>query len=290
MGIIVFDRKPEQFRRPLERVRYVCGDLNDAAALETALSLGVDAVIHLAFATLPKTSNHNPMLDVESIATTLHLLNLCVKFKIKRIVFASSGGTVYGIPKTLPIAEDHPTDPICSYGIGKLASEKYLRLHDRLHSCSSVILRIANPYGIRQSPESSQGVVPVFMSKMLEGKPITIWGDGSSVRDFVSIRDVAKMFLLAVRSNAAGIFNVGSGVGTSINELVQLLSSIRHMKPAIITEPARDCDVPTVVLDCQKAKIVYGWEPEIKLGEGLAELGDWLESIRLARMRVHQLS
>jgi UDP-glucose 4-epimerase len=290
IGVTVFDRKPEQFRRSLPQVKYSCGHLNDPAALEKAFSSSIDAVIHLASATVPNTSNDNPMLDVESVQATLGLLNLCVKFRVKRIVFASSGGTVYGIPKSLPIAENHPTDPICSYGIGKLAVEKYLQLYDRLYSSSSVILRIANPYGIRQSSESTQGVMPVFMTKMLESKPITVWGDGSSVRDFVSVRDVAKCFLLALKSDAAGIFNVGSGIGTSVDELVGLLSSIQHVEPVIVREPPRNCDVPAIVLDCRKAKAIYGWEPRITLREGLAELAYWLESNRPSRLFAQQCS
>jgi UDP-glucose 4-epimerase len=278
VSVTVFDRKPEQSRRPVARVTYICGQLNDAAALERAFSSSIDAVIHLASATVPKTSNDNPMQDVESVNATLGLLNHCVKFRVKRIVFASSGGTVYGIPESLPIEENHPTDPICSYGIGKLAVEKYLQLYDRLYSCSSTILRIANPYGTRQSFKSTQGVIPVFMNRILEGKPITIWGDGSAVRDFVSVRDVAKCFLLALKSDAAGIFNVGSGIGTSINELVQLLSSIQQLEPVIVREPARNCDVPNIVLDCRKAKAVYGWEPQVTLSAGLTELAHWLES------------
>jgi UDP-glucose 4-epimerase len=285
MMVTVFDRKPEQFQRPVAQVTYICGQLNDAAALETAFSSSIDAVIHLASATVPKTSNDNPMQDVESVNATLGLLNLCVKFRVKRIVFASSGGTVYGIPESLPIGENHPTDPICSYGIGKLAVEKYLQLYDRLYSCSSTILRIANPYGTRQSFKSTQGVIPVFMNRILEGKPITIWGDGSAVRDFVSVRDVAKCFLLALKSDAAGIFNVGSGIGTSINELVQLLSSIQQLEPVIVREQARNCDVPNIVLDCRKAKAVYGWEPQVTLSAGLTELAHRLESLGSSPMR-----
>jgi UDP-glucose 4-epimerase len=279
--VVVFDQNPERFRSPLPEVEYIFGNMNDTRSLQGALSKGFDSIIHLASITTPKMSNDNPLPDLENVSATLGLLELCAKFEIKKFIFASSGGTVYGIPSTLPIEENHPTNPICSYGIGKLAAEKYLQLYSRKHALTHVILRIANPYGPRQSPESSQGVIPVFMSRILQGKPLIFWGDGSVVRDFVNVRDVAAMFSLALKSDSGGIVNVGTGVGTSIGQIVEEISSYLGISPLIIREPSRDCDVPSVVLDCQKAKRVYGWEPQTKLKEGIAEVAGWLESIGL---------
>jgi UDP-glucose 4-epimerase len=284
--VVVFDRSPERYRSPLSEVNYVLGELNDFASLEHAMSQAIDNVVHLASTTIPTTSIANSISDIENITGTLGLLELCVKKKVKNIVYASSGGTVYGIPKNLPIAEDHPTEPICSYGIVKLVIEKYLYLYNHLSGLPTVILRIANPYGARQSPDSAQGVVPVFMSKMIEGKPLSLWGDGSVVRDFVNVRDLARLFLLALNSEATGVFNAGSGIGTSISELLRLMSSHLGVRPQIARENPRKFDAPAVILDCKRAKSVYCWEPRITLAEGLTELAHWLKSIGTQPMAI----
>lgn len=287
INVVVLDRSPDRFRPPLPKVTYVVGDLNDGVSLESATSRAIDSVVHLASSAAPKKSHDNPMSDLEELAGALRLLEACVKTKIKKVVFASSGGTVYGIPTILPIPEDHPTEPICSYGITKLVIEKYLHLYNHLSDISTVILRIANPYGIRQSPDADQGVVPVFMKKMIRGDRLTVWGDGSVVRDFLNVRDLARLFVLALQSEATGIFNVGSGIGTSINELLALIAFHLGVKPQVSREPSRKFDAPTVILDCKKAKTVYSWEPSITLAEGLNELAGWLMSTETRSATCH---
>jgi UDP-glucose 4-epimerase len=277
--VVVFDRHSERFRPPLPKVNYVVGDLNDSASLENAMSQAIDSVVHLASSTSPLRSNDNPLSDLENIAGAIRLLELCIKRKVKRIVYASSGGTVYGVPKVLPIPEDHPTEPICSYGVAKLAIEKYLNLYTNTSGLATVVLRIGNPYGVRQSPHSAQGVVPVFMSRILQGKPLTLWGDGSVVRDFVNVRDLASLFLRALTSDATGVFNAGSGVGTSISELLEIMSVPLGVRPQINRKESRKFDVPAVILDCGKARTVYCWEPRITLPEGLIEFSHWLKSM-----------
>jgi UDP-glucose 4-epimerase len=286
--IVVFDQSPERFRSPVPGVEYIFGKINHNLSLQSALRQGFDSIIHLASITTPKSFNDNPLPDLENVAATCELLELCAEFDVKKFIFASSGGTVYGIPNILPIHENHLTNPICSYGIGKLAAEKYVHLYSRKYGLTHVILRIANPYGARQSPESCQGVIPVFMSRILQGKPLDFWGDGSVVRDFISVQDVAAMFLLALKSDHAGIFNVGTGIGTSVSQIVDVISTYLDIDPLIIRHPSRDCDVPSVVLDCQKAKDVYGWEPQIRLRDGIAGVASWLESIGLVSVAVQR--
>jgi UDP-glucose 4-epimerase len=119
------------------------------------------------------------------------------------------------------------------------------------------------------------------MSRILKGKSLDFWGDGSVIRDFISVQDVATMFLLALKSDHAGIFNVGTGIGTSVSQIVEVISTYLDIDPLIIRHPSRDCDVPSVVLDCQKAKDVYGWEPQMRLRDGIAGVASWMESIGL---------
>jgi UDP-glucose 4-epimerase len=206
------------------------------------------------------------------------VLDLCVKYRVKKVVFSSSGGAVYGIAKYLPITEEHPTEPLCSYGIVKLAIEKYLYLYHHLFGLQYVSLRMANPYGIRQDPMSAQGIISVLSARMLQKKPLTIWGDGSTIRDFIHIRDVAELFYKVLRSEVLGVFNVGSGIGVTINDLLTIIPSQLGLEPTIIREPPRNVDVPATILDCAKAKAAFLWDPQISLVKGIVELANWLSA------------
>lgn len=185
----------------------------------------------------------------------------------------SSGGTVYGVPQQVPIPETHPTEPTCSYGICKLAIEKYVALYRQLHGLDGLVLRVANPYGERQRLDATQGVVPVFLGKALRGEPLQIWGDGSTVRDFLHISDVVAALLAAARyAGEERLFNVGSGEGLSLNQLVDLLGSELQRPLAVEYLPARGFDVPTNVLCIERAQRCLGWSPQVPVAEGLHRL------------------
>lgn len=159
------------------------GDLGNHGLIREALE-GIDVVFHLASTTLPKTSNDDPGYDVRSnVVDTIQLLEACVDAGVRKVIFASSGGTVYGVPERLPIKEDHPTNPISSYGIVKLTIEKYLGLFHYLYGLDYAALRISNPYGPYQDPAGQQGAISVFLHRILSGQPIAIWGDGEIVRE-----------------------------------------------------------------------------------------------------------
>ena len=256
---------------------FLQGRVGDRDLLDQAFAHGIDGVVHLASSTVPSTSNADKSLDVSSnLMEALELFEYCTRFGVKKIVVASSGGTVYGIPKQLPITELCPTDPICSYGIVKLALEKYCELYQRLHGLDYAVLRISNPYGPGQNPNRSQGVISVFAAKMLMQKPVTVWGNGSVVRDFLHVRDLARLFYLAMTSSATGVFNAGSGVGLSINDLILMMGRELHLTPEINKLPARVCDVPASVLSCRKARDIFGWVPEISMERGIQQVGSWL--------------
>jgi UDP-glucose 4-epimerase len=259
-----------------EKVEWIEGDFSNPETFIGALA-GIDIVVHLISTTLPKTSNDDPVHDVHSnVIATLQLLDTMVKQSVRRVLFISSGGTVYGVPKYLPIDEAHPTDPIVSYGITKLAIEKYLHLYRRLHGLETVTLRVSNPYGQRQRVGSGQGAVGVFVDRAIRRVPIEIWGDGSTLRDYIHVDDVAAAFSRAVAYRGSkSVFNIGSGVGVSLNELIALLG--RTVGRAIETKytEARAFDVPANVLSNQLAKDELGWEPSIALKDGLANTVDW---------------
>ncbi|MBC5785485.1 NAD-dependent epimerase/dehydratase family protein [Ramlibacter sp. USB13] len=268
-----FDRPGVKVPRPLVQatgLAWVAGDFQDGAALGAALE-GVDAVVHLVSTTLPKNSNEAPIHDVETnLVATLRLLSLMVDKQVRRIVYASSGGTVYGIPRSVPIREDHPTQPEVSYGITKLAIEKYLYLFGRLHGLRPVSLRIANPYGGLQRIDTAQGAVAAFLHRALRGEAVEIWGDGSVTRDYLHVNDVATAFACALRYEGAHqVFNIGSGHGVSLNELAAAIEAETGRPLARQYLPGRNFDVPVSVLDNSLARAELGWSPAIGLAEGL---------------------
>lgn len=274
--VVVLDKIPERFRTPISRVEYIYGDLADGRVLEQALARDIDAVVHLASATTPQLSMRNPAAELQNLALAFTLFQKCTRLKIPKVLFASSGGTVYGAPVALPVAEHHPANPLSPYGITKLVIEDYLQYYSRMGGFQHIILRIANPYGIRQSPFAGQGVVTVFTHRVLNDEPVTILGDGNNVRDIVHVRDVAELCYLALVSDATGVFNAGTGVGISVNEVLERITAQLRLRPRIIRQEARVCDIPAIVLDCRKAQQTFSWCPRITLEEGLRELAEWL--------------
>jgi UDP-glucose 4-epimerase len=278
----VFERpRVEPYREfeKYESVDWVTGDFSNTHDIRSALK-GMDAVVHLIGTTLPKTSNEDPIYDVQSnLVGTLQLLEAMRSEGVGKIVFISSGGTVYGNPQTLPIEELHPTNPLSSYGITKLAIEKYLQLYKSLHGLKPVVLRVANPYGERQRIETAQGVVAAFLSRVMRGEPIEIWGDGSVIRDYLHVSDVAEAFVRALTYDGPQcVFNIGSGNGISLNELVKTLGEILGREIDIHYKQGRAFDVPANVLDITLASRELGWSPEITLKRGLEQTITWIGS------------
>jgi UDP-glucose 4-epimerase len=195
---------------------------------------------------------------------------------VRKIVFISSGGTVYGVPQVSPVPETHSTFPLCSYGITKLAIEKYLHLFYMLYGLEYTVLRVSNPYGARQDPHRKQGAAAVFMYKMLNGECIDIWGDGSTVRDFMHVSDVARACLIAGSSSYVGVCNVGSGIGVSIKLLVDVLQDVTGKKAEVNWLESRGFDVPEIVLDCTHIERELSWRPITSLQDGLIDMKNWM--------------
>ena len=276
----VFERPlvaPFRAFRSDEAIEWRTGEMHNVGHLEDALQ-GMDAVVHLVSSTLPKDSNEDPVFDVQSnVVTSLHLLNAMVRAQIHRIVFISSGGTVYGKPQITPIPEDHATHPLTSYGITKLAIEKYLFLYRELHGLRPVVLRVANPYGERQRVERAQGAVAVFLHRAMTGQAVDIWGDGSVRRDYIHVGDVASAFSAALTYEGEHtVFNIGSGVATSLNELVQMIEQATGLTVQRRHLPGRSFDVPVSVLDIGRARESLQWQPSTSFADGLSRTVDWL--------------
>ena len=262
----------------LPGIRFTPGSLTDVAALADALR-GVEIVFHLIGSTLPDASNKDPAADVQlNTVASIRMMELCRKAGIRRIVFASSGGTVYGIPGSLPIPEDAPTNPISSYGINKLTIEKYLQLYTRLGGPRAVSLRIANPFGPGQSPLRGQGLIPAIMHKVLLGKPIEIWGDGSVIRDYVFVTDVTDALVAAaLYEGCEPVLNIGSGIGRSILDVLgSICETLEWPSPQVVFRSGRQADVPANVLDISLAARALSWRPQTEWPKGLLKTATWI--------------
>jgi len=279
-AVRVFDKYEERYRRPLPNVDYRFGDFGNRGLLAEALQ-DIDVVVHLISTSLPKTSNDDPAYDVQSnVIESLFLLEKCVELGVKKVVFISSGGTVYGRPVQLPIAENGATDPECSYGITKLTIEKYLALYHQLYGLDYVIVRPSNPYGSRQNPHGIQGAIPVFLGKVATGEPIEIWGDGSVIRDYVYIDDLVEGISRVV-SYAGGqkVFNLGSGTGHSLNELVRTIATVTERTVPVTFKEARSFDIPAIVLDISKANRELGWIPRTEIEAGIRATWEFVRDL-----------
>lgn len=281
-SVRVFERQNVNTRNiahVLGRIELMHGDFLNEEDLCLALA-EMDIVVHLVSTTLPKSSNDNVVYDIETnVIGTIRLLNLAKQIGIRKIIFASSGGTVYGVPQFQPITETHPMSPICSHGIAKLTIEKYLYLYHHLYGLDYTVLRFGNPYGSRQDPMSGQGAVTAFLWQILKEEPISIWGDGAVARDYFYISDLVSAVLAAIeRDTPSKIYNIASGVSYNLNELVSIMQTVTGRTPVIQYSPARKLDVPINVLDISRARKELLWLPQVSLEEGLGRTWEWLKS------------
>ena len=275
----VLDPAPERYRPHLPHVDYRLGSCADPSALAEALA-GIDGVVYLASNTVPSTSNANAQWDISSnLVPLVATLDAMVQARIRRIVYFSSGGTAYGVTGSQPVAEDWPLQPVCSYGIVKVAAEKYLGMYEYLHGIQPLALRPSNPIGPRQGHEGVQGFVGTALLRVLRGETLQVWGDGSVVRDYVYVRDLALAAVLALESSATGSVNVGSGDGVSLLEVLSLIEHVTQSSIAVQFHPGRAFDVPHLVLAVQHAWDIIGWRPATPLQDGIAHHWNWLRGI-----------
>jgi UDP-glucose 4-epimerase len=256
-----------------QRLEWFVGDFHQDQVVEEVLT-GSATVFHLVSSTLPATSNTDPVRDVVlNVGSSVKLLDLCRKAGTKRVIFFSSGGTVYGIPNVIPTSEDQPCNPLSSYGIQKLTIEKYMGLYHHLYGLETVSLRIANPYGLGQRSISPQGFIGVSLNAILHQQEFEIWGDGSVVRDYVHVHDVTRAALLAIETTVdVQAINIGTGVGASLREVVSELERATGLVAKVRYRPRRLFDVPTNILNIDTAKKWLGWSPTIALRQGIEDL------------------
>ena len=213
-----------------------------------------------------------PLFDADvNVRGTLNLLELARSYGVRKVVYVSTGGAVYGEPRYLPCDEDHPIDPICQYGVSKHVVEHYLYVYRHLYGLDYTVLRYPNVYGPRQNPQGEAGVVAIFTGRMLTGKPITINGTGEQERDFVYVGDCARANVLALDKGSAGIYNLGSNRGTSVNLLFSTLANIIGYSSAAQLGPAKAGETFKIYLDGRRAHASLGWSATVALEQGLEQ-------------------
>jgi len=261
---------------PFPQVEFVEGDVRDAAVVTRAMQ-GAEVVFHLAASVGNVRSIENPILDSEvNVIGTLRVLEVARQVGVRKVVFSSSAG-IFGELKYLPIKEDHPVEPDSPYGASKLAAEKLCLAYGKLYDLEVVCLRYFNVYGLNQRYDAYGNVIPIFANRILQGEPLTIYGDGEQTRDFVNVRDVAQANLQAAFANGVrGVFNIGSGTAITINTLARLIQEAASVEVGIQYAPPRKGDVRHSLADISAACQSFGFVPKIPITEGLRSYMVWL--------------
>jgi len=239
-----------------------------------------DIVNHHAAQIDVRRSVNDPIYDANvNIIGTINLLQNCIKFGVKKFMFASTGGAVYGEQDYFPADENHKQQPLSPYGISKLAIEKYLYFYDQVHNLKYTILRYGNIYGPRQNPLGEAGVVCIFLDKILSGDQPIINGSGEQTRDYVYVKDVVKANLLTLTEEVSEIYNVGTGIETNVNQLFQLINF--HFGNSIkeVHGPAKPGEQMRSVITSEKMKKKFGWKPSTTLEEGLRETIEYYKNL-----------
>jgi UDP-glucose 4-epimerase len=259
-----------------ERTPLQVGDVRDEQTASAAVSSGVDCVFHLAAQIDVRQAVEDPVLDAQvNVGGTINVLNACVEAHVRRFTMSSTGGALYGEPSTLPATEQATIRPLSPYGVSKYCAEQYIGYFHRVSGLETVILRYANVYGPRQDPKGEAGVVGIFARRILLDQECIVYGDGEQTRDFVFVDDVAQANMLAMRG-PLGTFNIGTGVETSLNQLLVAFEHVVGHPVARQYEPERSGEVQRIALDAEKARHELGWKPSVSLEDGLTQTLAWV--------------
>jgi len=275
--VLVLDNLSTGKIRNLEKnknkIKFLKGDLRD---FDKKILKDVDVVFHLAAQIDVRKSVSDPVYDMDvNIKGSLNLITNALSMGVKKIIYSSSGGAIYGEPENLPADEKTPVKPICPYGASKFAVECYLNSYYKIYGLDYVALRYGNVYGIRQDPLGEAGVISIFCGRVLAGKQPVVFGDGTQTRDYVSVKDVVKMNLFAMKNTKYKEYNVGTGKETSVNELVKILSQIFNKKINPVYANERKGEVKRICLNIDRAREEFGFNP-IELHVGIREVVDWM--------------
>jgi len=260
--------------------RFVELDITSAEFRALVNRVRPDVVMHLAAQMDVRKSVADPLHDAHvNVVGTVNVLEAAVRAGSRKVVFASSGGTVYGEPAALPVPDDAPLLPSSPYGAAKVAGECYVGMYARLHGLAGTSLALGNVYGPRQDPHGEAGVVSIFARALTTGAQTTIFGDGSSARDYIYVDDVVDAFVRCLGDATSGSrFNVGTGIATSVGELHRLLTTVCGVQASPVMAPARPGELQAVSLDSSALTERTGWQPSVHLRDGLQHTVAWVRS------------
>ena len=264
-----------------DKTKFYKADIRDLDSLRKVFDENkIDFIIHTAAQISVSRSVREPLLDEEiNIKGILNLLELSKEYKIKKFIFSSSGGVMYGQTNIFPTPETVCPEPLSPYGIAKLASERYIIFYNKEFNLNYTILRYGNVFGPRQDPNGEAGVVAIFTKRMLKDMPVTINGDGKYIRDYVYVKDVALANVLALNKGDKEIINIGTTKGTDVNELFNSLKELTNYSKEPIHGPPRPGDLRRSILNNSKAKQVLGWSPKFNLNDGLKETVEFFKNV-----------
>ena len=254
-------------------------DISEAAVDEIFGREQPDIVFHLAARVSVSYSARNPVDTAEvNVVGTLRLLEAARKMGLEKFIFSSTGGAIYGNPDDNPCSEETPVVPISPYGLSKYLAEQYIELFHRLYRVNFTNLRYGNVYGPRQDPDGEAGVISIFTQAMLEGRQPRIFGDGTQERDFVYVDDVVEANIRAIERGNNRTFNIGTGEGTSVNDLFEILRDLTGFPQEAEHRPRRPGEVQRIFLECSQARTYLDWSPAVGLAEGLRKTVEYYES------------
>ena len=278
--VSVIGRRELSILEGYANVEYLQGDINNRDFLMKSLR-GIDEVIDLAYSSVPKTSFDNPILDIkDNLPSAVALFDALSELAIKKTIFVSSGGTVYGEPTELPILETYPTNPVSPYGITKLALEKYAYMYFKLKKLPVVCVRPSNPYGEGQKAFVGQGFVATAIASIINGQEINVFGECGTIRDYIYVKDLAKGLVAALDHGVPGeIYNIGTGVGRSnldVIRQIEVSANKHHLTTKIRSMPERPFDVSANVLDSSKLMAISEWSPSVSFADGIEQTWQWI--------------
>ncbi len=271
--VVIIDNLSTGFKENVNpKARFYKIDINSKKIEQVFKDEKPEILCHHAAQIDVRKSVADPIFDAKvNIEGTLNLLNNCVRYKTKKVIFASTGGALYGEQDYFPADEKHPERPLSPYGIAKLAIEKYLYFFRESYGLNYVSLRYANVYGPRQNPWGEAGVVAIFTQRLLSGEEAIINGDGKQTRDYVYVKDIVDANLLALNYPESDFFNIGTGIETDVNTIFRLLKKKIGSKQKELHGPKKPGEQKRSVLDSSKAKKILGWSPKYRFEEGIEE-------------------
>lgn len=277
-NVRVYDMQMEKFREPNVQVDYWIHSFDSIDNLERALD-DIDIVIHLASATVPSNSNDKVLLEIDKILKpSITLFDLLIKRKIKKVVYFSSGGAIYGNVDAQFISEQSQFNPVSSYGIIKSTIEYYLALYNRVYGLNSLIIRPSNPYGPRQNNTVSQGVISTFLRRKYAEEDLIIYGNMDIRKDYIYIKDLISVVYELIENDEVGAFNVGSGLGTTLKEILEVINTLDSNFIKVNIQNSLSSDVNSFVLDISKSIASTNYSSMVDIKKGIYLTWDWIKN------------